>query len=124
MNSLKSQIAGLQSQMASFQVQLGPLPAENAKLKADLEAANKAIASFVNRILNGKTDINVATAVRDTAYKMLMQASTTAGARDPRVRRAQAQYNEGLSALRAGRYFHAVREFREAYDLSERVLRH
>ena len=124
MASLKTQISGLQSQVTSLQAQLGTLPAENAKLKIDLDTANKMIASFVNRIVNGKTDVNVATAVRDAAYKELELATAKAGARDLRVRRAQAQYNEGLSALRAGRYYHAVREFREAYDISEHVLRH
>jgi len=54
---------------------------------------------------------------------MLIEAIAKAGTRDLRVRRAQAEYNEGLAALRAGRYFHAVREFREAYDTAEHVLR-
>ena len=123
MTSLKNQITGLQSQMADLQKQLGTLPAENAKLKGDLDTANRMIASFVKRIVDGKTDINVATAVRDAASKMLIEAIAKAGTRDLRVRRAQAEYNEGLAALRAGRYFHAVREFREAYDTAEHVLR-
>ena len=122
--ALQSQVAGLQSQVASLQQQLGTLPAENAKLKSDLDTANRTIASLVDRLFGARADANVAAVARDAAQSELTQATAKVGARDYRVKYAQKEFNEGLAALRAGHYQRAVREFRETFEICQRVLRH
>jgi len=64
--------------------------------------------------------------VREIARHYLQQvtlALAKAGTKDWRVKRAQSEFNLGLSYLAKGRYGLAVHEFREAFESARRVLR-
>jgi YVTN family beta-propeller protein len=121
--NLTAENKALKDQIAPLQQQIDTLKAENAKLKSALDAADKTIDSFVNRLFKGKTDINVALAARDEAQQQLTLAIAKAGTKDYRVKRAQSEFNRGLSYLAEGRYASAVYEFRETFEIARRVLR-
>lgn len=117
------QVQALQDEIARLKAEQAPLVAENTRLKAELDAANLMITSFVRRLMYGRTDANVAMVARDAAQKQLDLAIAKVGTRDGRVRHAQKEMKSGLAHLAAGHFSRSVRDFVEVCEIAHRILR-
>jgi YVTN family beta-propeller protein len=124
--ALQSEVDDLKKQLASvadLQAELTKAKEAAKQLTDDLEAANLTIASFVRRLVAGRTDANVAEAVRVAAERQIALATSKLGWKDPRVRHAQKEYGRGMAALRDGHFQRAVKEFVDAYESASRLRR-
>ena len=109
--------------MTSLKAELNAANATIKKMQDDLESANLTIASFVRRLVSGQTDANVASVAREAAEKQIALAVTKWGPNDQRVRHAKKEFNDGVSAFRAGHFARATKEFVDAYETAARLRR-
>lgn len=120
-DTLRTQLDAATSATATLQDAYDKAMVTIARLKDEYQQSNMTIASFIRRLMTGRTDENVALAARDAAQQQLGLASARMGTRDPRVRHAQKHMNKGLAALAAGHYQRAVKYFAEAYETCWRL---
>ena len=120
-DTLSAQLAAVTLSSAALQDAYDKAMVTIARLKDEYQQSSTTIASFVRRLMTGRTDENVALAARDAAQQQLGLASARMGTRDPRVRHAQKHMNKGLAELADRHYQRAVRDFAEAYETCWRL---
>jgi YVTN family beta-propeller protein len=121
--TLTAQLEALQTANLKLQSLLDAANVTIARLKSEYEHSNETLASFIRRLMTGRTDANVAAAARAAAQEQLTRATAAKGTRDWRIKHAQKEIDRGNSEMAAGRHHRAVRDFGEAYDICWRLLR-
>ena len=120
-DTLTAQLAAVTSSSAALQDAYDKALVTIARLKDEYQQSSTTIASFILRLMTGRTDENVALAARDAAQQQLGLATARMGTRDPRIRHAQKHMNKGMAELHDRRYKRAVQEFAEAYETCWRL---
>jgi YVTN family beta-propeller protein len=120
-DTLTAQLAAATLSSAALQDAYDKAMVTIARLKDEYQQSSTTIASFILRLMTGRTDENVALAARDAAQQQLALATARMGTRDPRIRHAQKHMNKGMAELHDRRYKRAVQEFAEAYETCWRL---
>ncbi|HEU4368516.1 MAG TPA: hypothetical protein VFV05_09865, partial [Methylomirabilota bacterium] len=126
--ALEQELAAAQRQVAALQAANQALSSanqalitENERLRAELKAAQTLVDSFVYRLFGHPADGNVAAAARAVALAALTDARAKVPG-DRRLRVAQQSFDQGEAAMRRSEWGRAVHEFRETYEMAERIL--
>jgi len=118
--ALEQALAATQAQASALQTTNQALGAENGRLQSDLAAVRATIVSFVRMRFGERVDENVAGTVRAVALAELTAARAVAP-RSWRVQHAQGSFDQGDNAMRGHDWRRAVREYREAGAIVERI---
>jgi len=100
------------------------LVAENERLRSSQGSSGSSSAlahALVGVLFGDRPNAEVTAAVRDATRVQLDAAARAAVPGDPRLRRAQGGFAEGLALATKGEWRRAVQEFREAYLLAELI---
>jgi YVTN family beta-propeller protein len=118
--ALEQALAATQAQASALQTTNQALGAENGRLQSDRAAVRATIVSFVRMLFGERVDENVAGAVRAVALAELTAARAVTP-RSWRVQHAQGSFDQGDKAMRGRDWRRAVREYREAGAIVQRI---
>jgi YVTN family beta-propeller protein len=121
--ALQQALAAAKRQVEELLASNRALTDENQQLRGELAAVRDTLESFVDRLLGGRTDANVAAAARTAALARLTAAKAAVPSNKwVWLRCAQHSFENGDKAMKRREWRLAVREFREAHEWAERIV--